>query len=145
MKLRSLPFLLAPILLLSACKAQYRDVSTESEYRGLIGAVCEVTAPMRAHGITNTIEKSAKTDFIAIWNPNASGPEVTFALVLQPGTKMRIVAARECTNCLGTRLPEYRVEVVPSPSEFADKPAFLRASSLTQDQIQCPTRGSDAT
>lgn len=122
---------------LGGCSAIYCDVSSVSPYKERIGQVCEVVTPLRAHGYTLKLERDKKTDAISIWNPGFTGPEVTFVLSIQPGTKITLLGARECVNCLFDRYPEYRVQVSPEPQQFGGKPAYLRDTSLTPRYLRC--------
>jgi hypothetical protein len=115
----------------------HRDVSEKPEYRELIGATCELLVTLRAHGVTRKLEREKKTEYISIWNPGFSGPERTFVLSLAPGTHMRVLSARECSNCLFEALAEYQVTVVPEPAKFEGKPAFVRAASFTPQHVRC--------
>jgi len=119
------------------CDATYRDTSGDSPYVDRIGQVCNVLQPLRAHGHTFTVERDKKTDAISIWNPGFTGPELTFVLLLQPGTTLTLVEARECTNCLFDRNPEYRVRVRPEPPQFQGRPAYLRSTSLSEGLLRC--------
>lgn len=121
---------------LVACEARYRDVSDRQDHRAWIGQDCELTTFTRAHGVTLPASPYRQTDYVSIWNPGFTGPEMTFLRILEPGTRMRIVAARVCTNCLGRRI-DYQVEVSPTPVEFEGKPAYLRAEWLSPDQLRC--------
>lgn len=131
------------VVALGGCRATHRDASADAPYKDRIGQVCEVLIPLRAHGYTFTLERDKKTDAISIWNPGFSGPEVTFVLSLQPGTAVAILGARECVNCPFDRNPEYRVRVIPEPSQFGGKPAYLRATSLNKELLRC-TGGASA-
>jgi hypothetical protein len=124
-------------VLLSACDARYRDVSSNQTQKALVGQVCEVVANLRAHGVTLRLEREKKTEYISIWNPGFTGPEVTFISILAPGTKLHLLAARECVNCPFDRVLEYEVKVRPEPAQFAGKPAFIQAESLTAF-VRCP-------
>ncbi|MFA6061078.1 MAG: hypothetical protein WC736_00585 [Gallionella sp.] len=123
--------------LLGACTARHRDISSDPSQKPYIGQVCEVVADLRAHGVTRTVERDKKTDYISIWNPGFSGPERTFVVVLPLGTKLQILAARECTNCPFDRLLEYEVKVNPEPAQFEGKPAYLRAESKIPSYMRC--------
>jgi hypothetical protein len=96
-----------------------------------------VLKPLRAHGYTLKLEREKKTDAISIWNPGFTGPEMTFLVYLQPGHRLTLLAARECTNCPFDLSPEYRVQVSPEPLEFSGKPAFMRDSVLTDGTLRC--------
>ena len=133
--------LMATVIPIGGCRATYRDVSAESPYKERIGQVCEVVSPIRAHGYTFNIERNKKTDAISIWNPGFTGPEVTFIVCLQPGTKIILLEARECANCPFDRYPEWRVQVNPEPSQFGGKPAYLRDTSLTSEYLRCTGGG----
>ncbi|ABI82019.1 hypothetical protein Pcar_3405 [Syntrophotalea carbinolica DSM 2380] len=122
---------------LAGCSAIYRDVSSVSPYKERIGQVCEVVTPIRAHGYTFKLGRNKETDAISIWNPGFSGPEVTFVLSIQPGTKITLLEARECVNCPFDRYPEYLVQVSPEPQQFSGKPAYLRDTSLTPRYLRC--------
>ena len=134
--------ILAPIamvaMLLSACDARYRDVSSEPEHKTLVGKVCNVEVDLRAHGVALKLERDQKTDYISIWNPGFTGPEMTFLVLLPPGTKLEVVAARECKNCPFDRGLEYKVKVDPEPATFGGKPAYIRSESLAMPYVKCP-------
>ena len=123
---------------LIGCEARHRDVSATQSQVGRVGSTCEVIANLRAHGVTRTIERDKKTDYISIWNPGFTGPEMTFLVVLKAGTKLEVVAARECSNCPFDRMLEYQVRVIPEPLEFAGKPAYVRAESMAEPHVKCP-------
>jgi hypothetical protein len=129
--------LIVNVSVLAGCQAHYRDVSAQSPYKERIGEVCEVVAPLRAHGYAFELGPDQKTDEVSIWNPGFSGPEVTFVLWLQPGANLTLLDARECTNCPLDPNPEYRVLVKPEPPEFDGKPSYLRATSLTPAYLRC--------
>jgi hypothetical protein len=126
-------------LLLGGCDARYRDVSSQPAHRALIGKVCAVESDLRAHGVALTLERNKKTDFVSIWNPGFTGPEMTFLVILKPNTKLQVVAARECTNCPFDRGLAYRVKVTPEPVQFQGKPVFIRSESLAMPHVKCPT------
>ena len=115
----------------------HRDVSQAPEYRDRIGDTCELLVTLRAQGVTNKVEREKKTDFISIWNPGFAGPERTFLLPLAPGTRMQVLAARECANCPFETIAEYQVAVIPEPIEFEGKPAFVRVESFTPQHVRC--------
>lgn len=135
-----LPFLMlvATVWLLGCDMRQtHKDVSGDQKYRDLIGNTCELLVTLRAHGVTTKLEKEKKTDYISIWNPGFTGPEMTFLVLLKPGTRMRVLAARECANCSFDTLAEYQVAVIPEPLEFAGKPAFVSVESFTPQHVRC--------
>lgn len=115
----------------------YKDVSNRAEHRDLIGDTCELLVPLRAHGVAKKLEQNQKTDYIIIWNPGFTGPEMTFFTLLMQGTRMRVLAARECANCLFDTVVDYQVAVVPEPVEFAGKPAFARIESFSPRHVRC--------
>ncbi|KAF0215839.1 MAG: hypothetical protein FD174_3980 [Geobacteraceae bacterium] len=133
--------LIAAVIPIGGCRANYRNVSAESPYKEHIGQVCEVVTPVRAHGYTFNLERNKKTDAISIWNPGFTGPEVTFIECLQPGTKIVLLEARECVNCPFDRYPEYLVRVNPEPSQFGGKPAYLRDTMLSSEYLRCTGSG----
>ena len=136
-RLRLLPstMLLATVLL-TGCEARYRDVSDSRAHRDWIGMDCELTTFMRAHGVARELSRHQTTDYVSLWNPGFSGPEMTFFVLLEPGTRMRVTSARSCMNCLGRRI-DYHVDVSPAPPEFAGKPAYLAAEWLAPGQLRC--------
>lgn len=123
--------------LLGACDASYRDISSDPMQKAIVGQTCEVIENLRAHGVTNTIEQK-KTEYISVWNPGFTGPEMTFLVILAPGTKLKVLAARECANCLFDRRLQYEVTVSPEPSQFAGKPVYIRAESMAIPYVRCP-------
>jgi hypothetical protein len=130
--------ILIATVLLSGCLARYRDISSNPTQKALVGDVCEVVEPLRAHGVALKVERDEKTDLISIWNPGSKGPEITFIYLLQPGTKLKVLSARECVNCPFDHWVEYEVKVTPEPSQFAGKPAYIRAKSLALPYVRCP-------
>lgn len=133
-----LPLTIA-VLSLGACDASYRDVSSMSPHDKFIGKVCTVEQDIRAHGVALKLEKNKRTDFVSIWNPGFNGPEMTFLVVLKPATRLKVVVARECTNCPFDRSLKYQVLVEPEPHEFQGKPAYVRSESLAMPDVKCPT------
>ena len=129
-------------LLTSCGEAEYRDISSTPAQKATIGQICEVVTGLRAHGVTRKIEREKKTDYVSIWNPGFTGPEMTWALTLPPGTKIQVLEAQECSNCPIDRLIRYRVKVTPEPPEFQNKSAFLRAESKTMPHVQCSTNAA---
>ncbi len=127
---------LATMAALVACEARYRDVSDSGPHRASIGLNCELTTFTRAHGVALPASPHRQTDYVSIWNPGFTGPEMTFLRVLEPGTRMRIVAVRTCSNCLGRRI-DYQVDVSPMPAELEGKPTYLQAEWLEPDQLRC--------
>jgi len=135
---RSLAGFMVAILLLGCdMKQTHKDVSKDPEHRDFIGKTCELLVTLRAHGVALRLEKEKKTDYVSIWNPGFSGPEMTFLVPLQPGTRMRVLAARECANCPFDTLAEYQVSVIPEPPEFEGRPAFVRVESFTPQHVRC--------
>ncbi len=142
MVMRFLEFLfftvfLVAFLALCSSDALYRDISTSSPYRELIGQVCTVNVPLRAHGVTAKIEKDKKTDYVVVWEPGFTGPEVTFIESIQPGTVMRVAEARKCWNCPFDDLIDYRIDLTPSPPSFVGHPVFVRAELMSEKYVSC--------
>ncbi len=134
---------LSSATVLVACgEAEYRDISSTPEQRTSIGQICEVVSGLRAHGVTRNIERNKETDYVSIWNPGFTGPEMTWAMTLPPGTQVRVLEAQECSNCPLDRLVRYRVKVSPEPAEFQGKPAYLRAESKAMPHLRCPSNAA---
>jgi len=112
---------------LTACDAQRIDVSDRASYANMLGQTCEVNLSLQATGWSKDIGRERKTAEVSIWNPGFAGPEVTFVVMLQAGTYLTLLRARECVNCPFDRSPEYLVKVSPEPSEFSGVPAYMRA------------------
>ena len=129
--------LASSVVALGGCRAIHRDVSAETPYKEHIGQICKIIVPLRAHGYTFTVERNKKTDAISIWNPGFTGPEVTFILLLQPGTQLTLLEARECVNCPFDLYPEYHVRISPEPPQFGGRPAYLRSTSLNEGLLHC--------
>jgi hypothetical protein len=129
-------------LLASCGEAQYRDISSTTSQQSTIGQICEVISGLRAHGVTRNIEREKKTDYVSIWNPGFTGPEMTWSMTLPPRTKIQILEAQECSNCPLDRLVRYRVKVTPEPPEFQGKPAYLRAESKAMPHVNCSTNAA---
>ena len=129
------------VAVLSDCEARYREVSGSSG-EVEVGSTCEVTSSLRAHGVARKLEREKKTDYVSIWNPGFTGPEMTFLVNLQPGVKLEVLAARECSNCPFDRLLEYQVKVTPEPPEFGGKPAYVRAESMSPPSVLCPRKNA---
>lgn len=141
---RSTLAVLAAISSLAGCDAAYRDVSAELPHRDRIGQTCTVVAPLRAHGVTKKLEGERKTDYITIWNPGFTGPEVTFTADIEAGARIKILGARKCTSCPLDERVDYQVQVSPEPIPFLGRPAYLRAESHSLQNLRCSGGGSAA-
>ena len=128
--------------LLTACNAEYKDVS--NLYREAVGSVCEVKFPLNAYGVTVKLEKEKKTDLVVLSDLNLSGPEFTFSTSLSTGTRLQVLAVRQCTNCPFETRIEYRVYVTPAPAQFTDKPVYLKAAPMSSGQLACKAAKSAA-
>jgi hypothetical protein len=122
---------------LAACEAKYYDVSGNQKHRDLIGRRCELLISLRAHGVGDKYGPVKRTDYVSVWNPGFTGPEVTFTKYLTAGTKFRVVAAKQCANCPFERRLHYRIAVTPEPEEFSGIPVLVRAESFTPREVSC--------
>jgi hypothetical protein len=118
-------------------EAAYRDISRDSPYREKIGQVCKLKVPMRAHGVAKKLEQHKSTDYVTVWEPGFTGPEVTFVESIQPGTVFRVLEARKCWNCPFDDLTDYRVNVEPAPAAFAGHPVCVRAEMMSEQYVDC--------
>ena len=139
---RIFAYIFVAATLLSACDVKHRDISADADQKGSVGQICEVVSNLRAHGVALKLEREKKTDYISIWNPGFTGPEMTFLVVLKPGTKLQVLAVRECSNCPFDRGLEFQVQVIPEPAQFSGKPAYLGAESKTMPYVHCPTNAA---
>jgi len=138
----TLTVLTAAISSLSGCDAAYRDVSSELLHKGRVGQTCTVLASLRAHGVAKKLEGEKPTEYVSIWNPGFSGPEVTFTAAIEPGAKIKVLSARKCTNCPFDEQVEYQVQVSPEPTSFTGKAAYLRAQSHSPQYLRCSGGGN---
>ena len=125
----------------TGCEAQYKDVSGEDDHRSLVGNRCELLVSLRAHGAGEKYGPDKKTEYVSVWNPGFTGPEVTFVSSLSAGASIRVIAARECWNCPFERRIHYQVQLLPETAEFAGLPVLVRAESFTHREVKC--RASD--
>lgn len=131
-------------LLLPGCDRQYRDASSHPDGQRVIGMTCQVMSDLRAHGVALQLGSPKTTDYVSIWNPGFTGPELTFLVILKPPTTLTVVAARRCTNCLVGPLLQYQVKVQPEPLEFGGAPAYIPADSLVSETLSCKFRGDQS-
>ena len=122
---------------LAACEAKYKDVSGNHKHRDLIGRHCELLVSLRAHGVGVKYGLEKRTDYVSVWNPGVTGPEVTFVKFLPAGTKLQVVGARQCTNCPLERRLHYQISVTPEPPDFFGIPVLVRSESFTQREVRC--------
>ena len=124
---------------LSLCdgSAQFRDVSDVRPYAGFVGNTCEIKMAVRAHGVTAIGSPYKQTDYVTVWEPGFTGPEVTFVEELQAGSKLRVRSARKCWNCPFDELIQFVVDVEPRPETFKDVPVYVRAETLMGNYMQC--------
>ena len=95
---RSSAPILSVSLLLAACNAEYKDISSDVAYRGTIGANCDVKLPLNAFGVTLKLEREKKTDLVVLSDLNLRGPEFTFSTILNKGTRLQVLAVQQCVN-----------------------------------------------
>jgi len=117
--------------------ARYEDVSAKEPYASLVGRTCEARVPLRAHGVTAIGSPHKRTDYITVWEPGFTGPEVTFVEQLPVGTSLRVVAARSCSNCPFDELIDFIVHVEPRPSRFESLPVYVQAGTLRPQYVDC--------
>jgi hypothetical protein len=140
----SAALLLSAPLLLAACNAEYKDISSNDTYRETIGVNCEIKLPLNAYGVTLKLEKDKKTDLVVISDLNLRGPEFTFSTVLNSGTRLQVLAVQRCINCPFETRIEYRVLVTPAPAQFTNKPVYLNAAIFSSSQLACKAAKSAA-
>lgn len=127
------------LLGLSFCdgSARHRDVSSVSPFAEFVGKTCEVKLAVRAHGVTAIGSPYKQTDFVTVWEPGFTGPEVTFVEELQPGTRMHVLSARKCWNCPFDDIFDFVVRVEPLPERFKGVEVYVRAETLMDNYMQC--------
>jgi hypothetical protein len=95
---------ISAVFLIAGCDAKYEDVSNVAGFVERLGDVCTITDEVIIHGIRKELGAERRTDYIVVTQkPGFTGPEVTFRETLAAGTVLKIMAARRCTNCLGSR------------------------------------------
>ena len=132
-------FVLCTIALFTLCSsnAQYRDISTSDPYSNLIGRKCKVRSPLRSHGVTAVGSQYKATDYVTVWEPGFTGPEVTFVEYIPAGAVLSVQSARKCWNCPFDDLVDFAVSVDPLPEKFKAHPVFVRAEMLSPAYVEC--------
>ncbi len=129
--------LLTAAVALSSCSPKFEDVSNIEPYRSNLGQVCTSSLPLRAHGVTNTVEREKSTDTVLVSELRLSGPEITFAAPLQAQTSIRLDAAQRCTNCILEAQARFLVTVSPSVAQASGVPVYVRAEAVASGVLQC--------
>ncbi|WP_444932881.1 hypothetical protein [Microbulbifer sp. JTAC008] len=119
-------------LLLSACRAEYKDISSEPEYSQYIGKQYKLISDMDYSGVNLSRGYSDEIHvyIISSRDPGWSGPEVVTRETLPTGSVVIISKVEECTNCLTFGAPLRRAQV-----EIKGVPSINLPIQLDFDQI----------
>ena len=124
---------------LSACSADFDDVSADPRYSSAVGKVCNLQSSINAYGVALKLGPHKKTNVVALTSFTSSGPEITFRMRLAQGTRLQVLAVRRCTNCPFDERVEYQVLVDPMLPELASYPVYLNLERVAPEAISCPT------
>jgi hypothetical protein len=113
------------ILLLSACMAEYEEVSSQEPYRRIIGKRLKSTSKLHIYGVTLDRNYAPTVDVYTVHGPpGIGGPEILSAATLPPGTIFNVSGIRRCTNCPFDERIEIVVEVVRN-QKYDDAPVTI--------------------
>ena len=84
-------FLLAIIVgALTGCQARYEDKSEMAPYSSLVGKQLELSVPVIAYGISESLNPEGSVDYIELRPEIIAGPEIVSSESLSIGTLIRI-------------------------------------------------------
>ena len=113
--------------LLTGCKAKYKDISDDPEYRHLLNNKYETLSKLNVYGVNaygNPDNDSI--DLYVVVNFGYDGHEVLSRKFLDKDTEFVILRVKSCTNCLFQKLIEYQISVVSeSPLKNVTQPVYL--------------------
>ena len=75
---------------LTGCQARYEDKSEMAPYSSLVGKQLELSAPVIAYGINESLNPDGPVDYIELRPEIIAGPEIVFSESLSIGTLIRI-------------------------------------------------------
>jgi hypothetical protein len=106
--------------MLAACRAEYKDISNDSEFTQYIGQVYKLKSDMDYSGVNLPPGYSDEIHIYVISSrdPGWSGPEVVTRETLAIGSIVTVDKVEECTNCLtlGVPLRHALVKITGSPT-----------------------------
>ena len=74
----------------AGCEARYEDKSEMAPYNSIVGKRLEVSVPVIAYGINESLNPEGPIDYIELRSEAIAGPEVVFSKSLSIGTLIRI-------------------------------------------------------
>jgi hypothetical protein len=102
-------------ILLASCKAEFKDVSEQAEYKNFIGVKYSLIQEMYISGVNLP---PGYSNIIHIYKvgrtkPSWSGPELISRDILPVGTTLQVNSVRECTNCPFDHIVQVIINVTP--------------------------------
>jgi hypothetical protein len=83
-------FLTIIIGALAGCQVRYEDKSEMAPYNSIVGKRLEVSVPVIAYGINESLNPAGPVDYIELRSEIIAGPEIVFSKSLSIGTLIRI-------------------------------------------------------
>tara|TARA_B110001450_G_scaffold63288_1_gene60069 strand:+ start:494 stop:976 length:483 start_codon:yes stop_codon:yes gene_type:complete len=126
--------------LLTGCKAKYKDISDDPEYRHLLNNKYETLSKLNVYGVNaygNPDNDSI--DLYVVVNFGYDGHEVLSRIFLDKDTEFVILRVKSCTNCLFQKLIKYEIAILSkSPIRDITQPIYL-----SDNQNNMAIEGSD--
>ena len=96
--------LLLFVFSLSACQAEYEDISNDTLYSSVINSRYETLEVLVVHGVTMSKRKNKKVDYYKVSRkPGGGGRYVIDKFDLTKGSEIEIKKVFLCTNCIPKR------------------------------------------
>ena len=74
----------------AGCEARYEDKSEMAPYNSIVGKRLEISVPVIAYGINESLNSEGPVDYIELRPEIIAGPEIVFSKPLSIGTLIRI-------------------------------------------------------
>lgn len=113
------------ILLLSACMAEYEDISSQALYRNIVGKQFKSTSTLQIYGVTLDRNYAPIVGVYTIHGPpGVGGPEILSVETLPVGTVFNVTAVRRCTNCPFDEIVDIILQL-PHDDDYDDAPVTI--------------------
>lgn len=123
-RLQFLPLL--SVMLVACPAAHYEDVSSESEFSGVVGRTFVTTTELMLHGINyDTPPTNDVQEYVLTNKPGIAGRGVVKSGILRPGVTITVRGVMRCTWCLYEGL-KFSVTVDP-PLPLPSVPVSLKS------------------
>lgn len=125
--------ILLMFLFFVGCKAEYKDVSNEAKYSGLIHNKYKVLEALLVHGINLGDNKRKEIDVYKVSKkPGSAGRYVIKKFDLRSGSEIRINKVLRCENCFPSQIV-FSIDIL-SESLSPNKPIQLVNLSVKNNE-----------